>query len=118
MNKEKQIVEMANAINEMDEPNAHYYDNTLQMHEAFADCFTIAKHLYEKGYRKQSEWIPVSEPPKENGIYCVMVENHKSRKYKKRTHARYKDGRWLDLYDNWENRCWHVTHWFPLLEAR
>lgn len=62
------------------------------------------------------EWIPVSEPPVENGIYCVMVENHKSRKCKKRTHAKYKNGRWLDLYDNWENRCWDVTHWMPLPE--
>ena len=55
MSRDKQIEEMANEINEMDEPNAHYYDETLQDHEAFADCFTIAKHLYEKGYRKASE---------------------------------------------------------------
>ena len=55
LNKDKQIEEMANEISEMDEPNAHYYDETLQVHEAFADCFTIAKHLYEKGYRKASE---------------------------------------------------------------
>ena len=39
----------------MDEPNAHYYDETLEQHEAFADCFTIAKHLYEQGYRKASD---------------------------------------------------------------
>ena len=58
MSKEKQIEEMANTINEMDEPNAHYYDETLQNHEAFADCFTIARHLYDKGYRKRivAEW--------------------------------------------------------------
>ena len=55
----KQIEEMANIINEMDEPNAHYYTKNMVMREAFADCFTIAKHLYNAGYRKQSEgeWI-------------------------------------------------------------
>ena len=62
------------------------------------------------------EWVSVSESPKENGIYCVMVENHKNRKVKMRAYARYRNGRWLDLYDNWENRCWHVTHWMPLPE--
>ena len=57
--RDKQIEEMANVINEMDEPNAHYYGKHMKMHEAFADCFTIAKHLYAKGYRKQSngEWV-------------------------------------------------------------
>lgn len=79
------------------------------------DCLGTAAALYGIGYRRQ-EWMPVSEPPKENGIYCVMVEHHKSRKYKQRTHARYKNGRWVDLYDNWENRCWDVTHWMPLPE--
>lgn len=77
----------------------------------------LVDYLIKCGVTVQNEWIPVSEPPKENGIYCVMVENHKSRKYKMRTHARYKNGRWLDLYDDWENRCWHVTHWFPLPEV-
>ena len=51
----KQIEEMANAINEMDEPNAHYYGKNMKEHEAFADCFTIAKHLYNAGYRKHSK---------------------------------------------------------------
>lgn len=75
-------------------------------------CTIMADHLIANGVTVQ-EWIPVSESPKENGIYCVMVENYKSRKVKQRTHARYRNGRWLDLYDDWENRCWHVTHWMP-----
>ena len=54
MSKE-QIEEMANTINEMDKPNAHYYGKHMEMHEAFADCFTIAEHLYNAGYRKQNE---------------------------------------------------------------
>ena len=55
MVREKQIEEMANIINEMDEPNAHYYDENFEKHEAFADCFTIAEYLYKQGYRKQHE---------------------------------------------------------------
>lgn len=86
--------------------------------KAFPDAFenTQWKKNPCDHFEPKTEWIPASEPPKENGIYCVMVENHKSSKYKQRTHARYKNGRWLDLYDNWENRCWHVTHWMPLPE--
>lgn len=72
-------------------------------------------YLLENGVTVK-EWVLVSESPKENGIYCVMVENHKNRKVKMRAYARYRNGRWLDLYDNWENRCWHVTHWMPLPE--
>ena len=85
------------------------------LHNAYhtGEMHSIEK-MKKEGNHKQSEWVPVSEPPEENGIYCVMVENRKCIKYKQRTHARYKNGRWLDLYDNWENRCWRVTHWMPL----
>lgn len=55
MSRDKQIEEMANTINEMDEPNAHYYGRNLKQYEAFADCFTIARHLYDKGYRKAED---------------------------------------------------------------
>ena len=98
--------------------NAH----SISMEAACFEDATYAKqlrmeadHLIANGVTVQ-QWIPVTEQPKENGIYCVIVENHKSRKVKKRTHARYKNGRWLDLYDNWENRCWRVALWMPLPE--
>ena len=95
--------------------------NISQMDDRYASITQVSNtevvdHLIANGVTVQ-KWISVSEPPKENGIYCVIVENHKSRKVKKRTHARYKNGRWLDLYDNWENKCWHVTLWMPLPEA-
>lgn len=57
MSKEKQIEEMATVINEMDERNAHYYDKYMIECEAFADANAIAKALYNKGYRKQSEVV-------------------------------------------------------------
>lgn len=37
MSKEKQIEEMANEINEMDEPNAHYYGRNLKEHNKYFD---------------------------------------------------------------------------------
>lgn len=84
----------------------HYAEDSKRI-----EC--VVEYLIANGVTVQ-EWVSVSESPKENGIYCVMVENHKNRKVKMRAYARYRNGRWLDLYDNWENRCWHVTHWMPL----
>lgn len=53
MSKEKEIQEMAEVINCMDERNAHYYDKHMQECEAFADAENIAKALYNAGYRKE-----------------------------------------------------------------
>ena len=74
MSKE-QIEEMANEINEMEEPNAHYYGRNLKMHEAFADCFAIAKHLYSKDYRKQreGEWIDQYQGKYVNQLYKCSI---------------------------------------------
>lgn len=112
MNENKQIEELAATI--------------YILFRSDSICRALASLLYEKGWRKDeklpkdevksnnSGWISVKDAkPKENGIYCVMVANRKSHKYTKRTHARYKDGIWLDLYDNWKNACWIVTHWAP-----
>ena len=59
MDREKQIEEMATVINEMDERNAHYYDEYMGECEAFADANAIAEVLYDAGYRKQNEgeWL-------------------------------------------------------------
>ena len=75
MSKEMQIKKMANCINAMDEPNAHYYGKHMEMHEAFADCFTIAKHLYNAGYRKQieGEWIDEFKGEFVNPIYVCSL---------------------------------------------
>lgn len=85
------------------------------IHKSCKLAENIADDLIANGVTVK-EWVSVSESPKENGTYCVIVENHKNRKVKMRTYARYRNGRWLDLYDDWENRCWHITHWMPLPE--
>ena len=70
----KQIEEMAKVVNEMDERNAHYYDKFMQECEAFADADTIAKVLYNAGYRKQSEgeWVYNTDDftPKQRCTVC------------------------------------------------
>ncbi len=57
--REKQIKEMAEVIDFMEERNAHYYNEDLQECEAFADCNNIAEALYNADYRKQveAEWV-------------------------------------------------------------
>ena len=77
MDKEKQIEEMANIINEMDDCNAHYYDEYMIKCDAFADANAIAKVLYDAGYRKQSmgEWIKAPCSEKDGDAHCSIC-NH------------------------------------------
>lgn len=51
MNKQEQIEKMAEVIANMEEENAHYYDEYMQECPAFADCDNIAKALYDVGCR-------------------------------------------------------------------
>ena len=53
MSKEKQIDELYNDVNEIFEKD--YREHRL------ITAYHTAKHLYEQGYRKQSEWISVEE---------------------------------------------------------
>ena len=98
MSTDKQIGEMANEINEMDEPNAHYYDETLQDHEAFADCFTIANHLYEKGYRKASEVAEEIFAEIEKEIDAAIESNYRAKK-------EHKNHSVIPNYDNFNAMC-------------
>ena len=70
MDREKQVEEMAAVINEMDERNAHYYDEYMRECDAFADANAIDKVLYDAGYRKQ-EWISVDERLPEDGVWVL-----------------------------------------------
>ena len=101
MSKEKQIEEMAKVIDEFTDPLS-----ARDIHkEVFSEQF--ANHLYNAGYRKQSEWISVEERlPEdsarvlvygENGIVCA-------------TH--FKGDWWLS--NRYEGQ---ITHWMPLPEA-
>ena len=104
----KQIEEMANTINEMDEPNAHYYDKHMEMHEAFADCFTIAKHLYNAGYRKQ-EWISVEERLPEEFETVLVFCDTGVRTFQCVSEMIEPNGK------RWSAVCgFLVTHWMPL----
>lgn len=70
-------------------------------------CRNIARDLYDRGYRKQSEWISVEEKlPSQNGVYRVRVENYGLRCLQD-THAVYVNGVWV----TWQDEFWRVTHW-------
>ena len=79
----------------------------------------LADHLLANGVTVQ-EWIPVSEPPKENGRYYVHVKMHDISYVKIATFSKESVA---GLHDN----CWYeydsdvgfyevkdVTHWMPL----
>ncbi len=56
MSKEKQINEIT---------------NELIFTKRYGTLDAVAKHLYEKGYRKQ-EWISVDDRLPENGVICLL----------------------------------------------
>lgn len=57
-------------------------------------------------YREDNDWIPVDNPPEEDGCYIVAVENEHERRYSKTA--------WYTKQTNsWFARQ-KVTHWMPL----
>ena len=88
----------------------------------------LADHLIANGVTVQ-EWIPVDDPPKEDGKYLVFKQGVYGTDTETLRFA--KDGRKVDKYDfhrEWKNvwyrydsECGHitidtVTHWMPLPE--
>ena len=97
MSKEKQIEEIT---------------NELIFTSNYGNLALIAKHLYEKGYRKQhikqSEWISVDERLPDKGTWCLVnIINHFGLDFVTFTH--YTKGYGWAIPD--------VTHWMPLPEA-
>lgn len=47
----------------------------LDVENDLRDCISLARHLYNAGYRKENSWISVKDRlPTEEGRYLVMVE--------------------------------------------
>ena len=107
MSKEKQIEEMAKALNEATfGVNTH----TLADHLKPETINKVAEYLYNAGYRKQ-EWISVEDRlPEEDTIVLVWCGE-------------------VSVYNYLQNDLWYtgycdittsesgVTHWMPLPEA-
>lgn len=58
MDREEEIRDIKEIINNMEKENAHYYveeNGHLCSKEAFADCVAIAEVLYNAGYRKADD---------------------------------------------------------------
>ena len=74
----------------------------------------IADHLIAHGVTVQ-EWIPVSEPPEENGYYlCYVLTSAIGDKVKYEQMPLYwEDDIWLYRHNSYR-MCRNVTHWMPL----
>lgn len=70
------------------------------------ECISLAKDLYDAGYRKQSEWISVDERLPQNDDR-VLVYIHSERSYTMLDTDRILDGKWVRWGED-------VTHWMPL----
>lgn len=100
MSKEKQIDVMHNDLNEIFDKE--YGERRL------VTAYHTAKSLYEKGYRKQSQWISVEERlPDEQGRFLIVDKEGQMNTafYTPRFG-------WFSHF-----RIKNITHWMPLPEA-
>jgi hypothetical protein len=81
--------------------------------EVYVSTSRIADHLIANGVTIQ-KWIPVSEPPKENGCYLVTVKHWLDGKPVARE-AFWNSVDWLSCEKRQEITP-RVTHWMPLPE--
>lgn len=119
MSKEKQIEEMARCICERDDGDIC----TLDSKSCDCKCTSgsIAELLYDRGYRKQSEWISVEErlpDKKEYDWVLVNVLLTPENYYSVPQIAGLRNGKWWgnDDFPLSELGC-KVTHWMPLPEV-
>lgn len=82
------------------------------------DIHTATEQAYRNGYEAgkrdaEPKWIPVSEPPKEIGIYQVFLRD-KEMGSTKVWYGQFTGCNWsvYDIYGD-EMRC-EVTHWKPI----
>ena len=75
----------------------------------------IVDHLIANGVTVQ-QWIPVTEPPKENGYYlCVLcVSAVNQRKEYRRVILFWEDNVWIDMANSFRTR--KPLYWMPLPE--
>ena len=114
MSKEKQIEEMARALNEATfGVNKH----TLADHLKPETINKVAEYLYNASYRKQ-EWISVEERlPEVSGIY--LAYSNSGNRLVLDYSAKHKLFNSFDSYSTEQAEVFAigVTHWMPLPEA-
>lgn len=115
-NVREKLVEMLDEIQDCGQAVTYSFESVTVSR---TDNYGVADHLLAHGVTVQ-EWIPVSEPPKENGRYYVHVKMHdisyvKIASFSKESVAGLHDNGWHD-YDSdvgfYEVK--DVTHWMPL----
>ena len=77
--------------------------------------FDDATDLYNVGYRKQNEWIPVTERLPEESCRCISV-NKAGIMFMMPYSSRYKAFNATDDDEGDERKMSDITHWMPLPE--
>ena len=87
-----------------------------QSKERYCKAMQYAKRAYEKGYRKQSEWISVKDRLPERG-QAVLCYRGDFRGDMMNTYVYLGSGNWEDDY-GYRGTAEHegITHWMPLPE--
>jgi hypothetical protein len=81
------------------------------------ECFIDAQYLYEKGYRKQSEWISVDERLPEANTQVLAINS--DGEFYVATYIEHKISPSARGYMTWASGMYNgkPTHWMPLPEA-
>ncbi len=123
MSKEKQIEDFENDLREC------HTEFATGVGEIYTDYDTTAQKMFDKGYRKQSEWISVEERLPEDTIPTdykyktikVLVAIKEKNGVTIRTQKRFLDYAYRDdertAFWTWRFSAGNVTHWMPLPEA-
>ena len=120
MSRDKQIEEMAENIKSVEHKSYQAGGTFLRERVGFTHSQVIAEHLYNAGYRKQSEWISVEERlPEEGGTYLVVLkEKHECEKeWNYHVDVASFTFEWDCIFHDWdEGQGIEITHWMPLPE--
>lgn len=83
----------------------------------YPPCYEVrvlVDHLISNGVTVQ-KWIPVTEPPEENGYYlcCVLTSAIGDKVKYEQMPLYWEDDVWLYRHNS-HRMCRNVTHWMPL----
>lgn len=101
----------------------HLIANGVIIKSDCEDCASKTTRIIDKLHgeiaklRKAQQWIPVTEPPEENGYYlcCVLTSAIGDKVTYEQMPLYWEDDVWLYRHNS-HRMCRNVTHWMPLPE--
>lgn len=100
----------------MTENYKHLYDQTKKMLTMYQDELIPGFRKTIAELEAKSKWIPVSEPPKEPGIYQVFGYD-KGWEKTKVWYGQFSGYDWFVYNIYGDGMLFDITHWMPLPEA-